>query len=214
MGIRLAAAILCEDEAQFRLIRELVLRRFREKNAGERELSVDRPSARGSGVSEVFKMYLKAVSKDITLRYDLYVLAKDGNKKGYAKIRKDFEEALSKDFGDRGGYPFPLVMAIPDPHVERWYLLDQKALQKASGAAGAPDLPPLSKRKDYYKRMLREYLGDNGIRPQFGGAEYGEDIAAAMDIELAMTRDDSFKRFIEDLDGAVAELAAMSRQEK
>ncbi|MFQ5823667.1 MAG: hypothetical protein ACE5JB_06390 [bacterium] len=34
-----------------------------------------------------------------------------------------------------------VVYAVPDPHIERWYIMDQRAFKNGIGSNWAPDLP-------------------------------------------------------------------------
>jgi len=65
---------------------------------------------------------------------------------------------------------------IPDPHVERWLLLDSQAFKSILGlGCQAPD----AKCERYrYKKLLREAVASCGVTPQLGGLEYAEGISS------------------------------------
>ena len=92
-----------------------------------------------------------------------------------------------------------IVLALPEPHIERWYLADQAALQRITGAPGMPPLPPPRCRKDLFKRALMDSFAAGGLFPSLGGAEYAEDIVTEMDLYEASSNDSSLGAFVTDL---------------
>ena len=91
----------------------------------------------------------------------------------------------------------PTVLAIPDPHVERWLLLDGAAFKAVFGrGCRAPDRKC---DRDRYKRRLVEAIQAAGVEPILGGIEYAEDIIRHLDIDRAARADTSFRRFIDNL---------------
>jgi hypothetical protein len=105
------------------------------------------------------------------------------------------------------GVPIPnIVCGVPHPHIERWYLADPSALQKTLTCT-VSSLPKAKCRKDLYKKMLGDAIRKAGVAPQLGGAEYGEDIACAADVDELCKRERSFKAFWDDLTGAFKRLA-------
>ena len=97
----------------------------------------------------------------------------------------------------RVGYAGPVVGAIPVPHVEKWYVLDDQAFRQATGAT----LPNLreSCEPDYYKQAIIDALRASGIEAPLAAAPYAEDYVAALDIQSARQSDNSFDSFYEDL---------------
>jgi hypothetical protein len=93
---------------------------------------------------------------------------------------------------DYGG---PVLLAIPDPHVERWYMADQLALQVVARCPGLPALPPARCRKDLFKNALRNAFRAGGVDPPLGGIEYAGDIVHKMDVFRARQNDSSLDRF-------------------
>jgi len=57
---------------------------------------------------------------------DLLVVAIDSNCRVFNACRSEVEDAV-KDA------PIPRILAIPDPHIERWLLLDSAAFKSALG---------------------------------------------------------------------------------
>ena len=100
------------------------------------------------------------------------------------------------------GYPGEIVVAIPEPHIERWYLADPRAVGAVLGATDDRPVPRGRCQRDLYKRRLREafrHVSKGSVDPPLGGIEYGEDIAAAMRIEVARQNCQDFDRFVVDL---------------
>jgi hypothetical protein len=114
----------------------------------------------------------------------------DADAVGSRQRRHDVDVAL-------GGYTGPVVTAVPDPHIEKWYLLDPRAVSRSLGLDYAAAGPPHGSQN--YKRVLLEAFLAAGFRPPSGGSEFGEDIAAVMDLTLARRSDRDFARFMDDL---------------
>lgn len=93
--------------------------------------------------------------------------------------------------------PRPLVHAVPDPHVERWLLLDGAAFKAVVGhGCKAPDQKCDRGR---YKQRLVEAVRDAGVTPILGGLEYAEDIVRRMNMDRAARTDRSLARFVDEL---------------
>ena len=123
---------------------------------------------------------------------DLFVAATDSNCEGYAQ-RKAALDNVTK------GFKTLVVAAIPDPHIERWLLLDSHAFKSILGkGCMAPDLKC---DKDRYKLLLRQACMDAGVRPAFGGIEFAEDIVKVMDLRKMETADASLGKLITKLRG-------------
>ncbi len=119
---------------------------------------------------------------------DLIVVATDANCSGLNERVRQLE---------RPETPVPIVMAIPDPHVERWLLLDGEAFRQVLGhGCNAPDQKC---DRDVYKQRLIRAILDAGIEPNLGGIEFAEDIVSRIDIPRAERADDSFRRFVREL---------------
>jgi len=120
---------------------------------------------------------------------DCVVVATDANCMGLNQRQRDVESAVPADL--RG----LTVYAIPDPHVERWMLLDSSAFKEVFGAGC--DAPDQKCEKDRYKSLLGDAIRKAGIRPSLGGMEFATDIVKAMDLEDVGRRDPSFGRFLD-----------------
>jgi len=99
-----------------------------------------------------------------------------------------------------------VVLAIPSPHIERWYLLDLRALKDAVDSNIAVTLPAVKCEKGLYKELLKTAFRSVGIRPPLGGSEYGELIAGHVDIYECGKLDRGFKLLIDQLRQALVVL--------
>jgi hypothetical protein len=86
---------------------------------------------------------------------------------------------------------------VPDPHVERWYLLDPSALSNAAGISEMPALPAHKCEKNYYKQLLRSAFNNSSIIPLLGGTEYGPLVADKMDLYAASKADHGLAEFVD-----------------
>jgi hypothetical protein len=128
-----------EDRAQEGFVKALVQRVAEEESIPVNSLIHDVRSARGgSKVFNELKIFLKDTGKTESADIDLLVVAIDGNCKGCNARIKQLEKHLTPNHPLRE----KVIYAIPDPHIERWYLMDQKAFKNGVGIDKAPQLPP------------------------------------------------------------------------
>ena len=141
----------------------------------------------GNVIAEL-KIYIRDLERQGTPWPDLIVVATDANCKGLNE--------RSREIGTPGA-PAPVLLAIPDPHVERWLLLDGAAFKAVFGrGCQAPDRKCV---RALYKRKLIEEIHAAGGTPFLGGIEYAEAIVQHIDIDRAAQADDSLQRFVGDL---------------
>jgi len=180
-------ALFVEDDAHQQIIGALV-----QRVATEFDIDVQpnwRNVAGGHGkVIAELSDYVRDLKRQGTPWPDLIVVATDANCKGLNE--------RSKEIGPPDA-PAPVILAIPDPHVERWLLLDGAAFKAVFGrGCQAPDRKCSRNR---YKEFLIEAIHAAGGTPILGGIEYAEDILCHMDIDRAARADDALQRFISDL---------------
>ena len=141
-------------------------------------------------VAQEFARYLRDLERQGGHPPDLIVVATDANCEG--------RNARAQKFPDGVG-PAPLVRAIPDPHIERWLLLDGAAFRSAVGRGC--EAPDQKCDRGRYKHLLIEAIRAADIAPILGGVEFAEDIAREMNLARAARADRSFRRFVDALDG-------------
>ena len=131
-----------------------------------------RSARHGSRVIIEFRNFLKDARKPGGSGEDVIVVSVDGNYKGYNDRVKELSKYLRPDdwFQNR------ILYAVPDPHIERWYLMDQRALKDGIGLNKPPEMPPYKCKKAYYKEVLNQAIREAGIQSLLGGPEYAEKI--------------------------------------
>lgn len=189
---KLRVLVFVEDIAQENLITRLFVRISEESGLSAERLDVRAAYSRGGGSIKALKDYLRDYSLETAA--DCFVLGSDGNCKGFVEKRSILEKNLKK-FGalDR------TILAIPDPHIERWYLLDAHALSEAVGDSIGNYSPKHKCDKGHYKKLLKEAIQSTGVEPLQGGAEYGQDVGDQIDLYRASKSDVGFKYFVDEV---------------
>jgi hypothetical protein len=160
--------------------------------AHETDLAVINRSVKGGHgkVISEFQGFLRELERGRENLPDLLVVVTDANCKGYGERRRELDEASDKFKGF-------MICAIPDPHIERWLLLDSAAFKTIFGkGCNAPDQKC---ERDRYKKLLSEAIQATGIVPPLGGMEYAEDIVKAMDLEQMEQANASLGKFLKEL---------------
>ncbi len=123
---------------------------------------------------------------------DLIIVAIDSNCNSVQSRRREIESKVPSQFLDF------VICAVPDPHVERWLLIDSAAFRTVlrKGCAAPDDKCD----KDRYKQLLANAVKDAGVRPYLGGMEHAESIVNAMDLVKVGLRDrPSFGKLLRDI---------------
>ncbi len=177
-------ALFVEDYAHRQVIGALVQRIAEECNVA---IQLDWRSAVGGHGKVIAELgnYLRDLKRQGGPFPDLVVVATDANCRGLNE--------RTREIGGQDG-PAPMILAVPDPHIERWLLLDGAAFKAVFGkGCDAPDQKCDRRR---YKEQLIQAIHSTGTIPGLGGIEYAEDIVQQMDIERTAQRDRSFRRFV------------------
>ena len=180
-------ALFVEDYAHRQIIGALV-----QRIAEECEIAIHldwRNAVRGHGkVIAELNDYMRDLRRQGGPWPDLIVVATDANCKG---INERTQEIGGRD------EPAPMILAIPDPHIERWLLLDGAAFKTVFGKGC--DAPDQKCDRNRYKQRLIEAIHATGTIPILGGIEYAEDIVQQININRVTQVDRSFRRFVEEL---------------
>ncbi len=192
MSSRLLVDLFVEDRAHEALLGPLVRRIAREEAV---DLEIRVRSARGGHARALqeFSVYQRLVHQGATESPDLLVVAIDGNCTTYAGRKKEIQGATQPAFRDR------LIVACPDPHVERWFLADPDSFHQVVGHR-----PAVGRKKcvrDHYKQLLAKTIRAAGHPPTLGGIEFATELVAAMDLYRGGKADRSLKAFVDDLRG-------------
>ena len=180
-------ALFGEDYAHRQVIGALVHRLARETGI---EAQLDWKNAvQGHGrVVQALENYVKDLNNQGGPYPNLIVVATDANCHGLNQRTREIQ---------RTDVSVPMITAIPDPHIERWLLLDGAAFRSVFGrGCNAPDLK--CDRDRYKELLIREILAAS-VTPTLDGIEFAEDIVQAMDIDRAAQVDPSLNRFVTDL---------------
>lgn len=186
--------LFCEDSFHEKFIGAL-LRRFEEEQGipvRARFLSAQGGLPR---MHAEFGNFLRDLSRDRQPLPDAVIAVVDANCKGYTERRGMMEDAAAR-------YPqFQQLVsyAIPDPHIERWMLVDSAAFRTVFDRGCT--LPAIKCAKDEYKKLLRAEISASGIEATLGGEEFAEDVVMAMDLAQAEIREPSLGHFLKSLKG-------------
>lgn len=140
-----------------------------------------------------FKHFLHDLSREQQDLPDSVIVVVDANCSGHNGRKALMDGVLA---------PYPqfkalVSYAIPDPHIERWMLVDPRAFQATFGRGCT--LPAIKCAKNEYKKLLREEIRKSGIDPPLGGEEYAEDIVMEMNLGQAEVHEPSFGLFLKSL---------------
>jgi hypothetical protein len=197
MNSRLRVDIFVEDRAHEYFIRALVMRVAREE---ARSIEIQIKSATGGHGRAIgeFKAYQAFLDKGVLAVSGLIVVGIDANCERFTARRKEILDAVSPMRRSS------VVVACPDPHVERWYMADAESFHRIVGSSR-----PVKRKKcgqDYYKMALSSAVREAGHPPTLNGVEFAEELAEAMDFSVAGKVDRSFATFIDDLRSAIRRL--------
>jgi len=185
-------ALFVEDSAHQRFLGALLQRLADEMDI---DIKLDwRNARRGHGaVIKEFRQFLNDLQRQPGGYPDLIVAATDANCKGL--------RARTRALGDvTGKINLRIIFAVPDPHIERWLLVDSGAFKQVFGRGC--DAPDQKCERARYKKMLVDAIRESGITPSLGGIEFAEDIVNEMDLDQAARNDASLQRLIDDLKAA------------
>lgn len=173
---------------------EAVLKALIHRLARQYHVSVNiiiRTARGGHGrVLSTLKEYISDLKNDQESTSDLLVIATDGNCTGYLERKQEIDKVMR-------GFAGSVIYAIPDPHVERWLLLDSVAFKRVLGKGCSA--PGQKCDRGQYKRLLLDAVRLAGINPPLGGIEYAEDLVNEMDLERLERSEESLGKFLKPL---------------
>ncbi|HOS92783.1 MAG TPA: hypothetical protein PLD23_17430 [Armatimonadota bacterium] len=186
-------ALFCEDLGHEVVLGALVRRVARDMGVAAAVAIRSARGGRGRALASLSD-YQEDVKRGVARPVDVLVVGLDANCHGYARRRDEVLAHVSSA-------PLSCVLAVPDPHVERWLLLDGQAFRKVLGHGCQP--PDQKCEKARYKALLREAVRAAGVEPVLGGLEHADQLVAAMDLNRAAHLDRSLGRFLADLQAAL-----------
>lgn len=200
-----------EDIGQERFLTALVNRIAREMGLPSRRLRHEVRNATGGRgvVLDELRRFLRDVRREREQPFDLLVVAIDGDCHKYRERRDEIRAVV-----EQSGYSGPVICAVPDPHIERWYLADPRGLQQVLEVGSIPKVPTYKCERGRYKQALREAIRQTGIIAPLGGLEYGSDIAENLDLYSVGKADVGFKHFVDELRAGLAFFARRQEAQK
>ena len=194
MSNQVIVDLFVEDRAHESFLEPLLMRIAREQDQ-DIEMKIRVRSARGGHSRAIaeFELYQKFVTKSLlgNASADIVVVAIDGNCSTFSVARRRIQDATVPMLRDR------LVIACPDPHIERWYVADPESFETAVGHR--PNVGDKKCARDHYKQILTTAIQQAGHQVILGGVEFAPELVEDMDLYQAGRNDSSLKAFLDDL---------------
>jgi hypothetical protein len=181
--------VFCEDSGHEAIVKA-ILERLVDKDA-VRITVLSARHGKGRALTEL-KKYLCDIKKNLVEKPDAVVTAIDANCKGYNEKRKEIESKIPENLNH-----IEFIYAIPDPHVERWLLVDSHAFKNVFGKGCKA--PNQKCEKDHYKKLLRNAIRQAGGTVILGGIEHTEELVKHFDFERIKGLDNSLGKFIDEI---------------
>ncbi len=153
------------------------------------EISIKPSSVRGGHGTVIteLKQYLRDLQHYKEDLPDLVIVGTDSNCKGLSER----ETAINQVTSDLTGI---VISMIPEPHIERWLLLDSEAFKTVFGR-GCP-APDQKCERGRYKNMLLNAIYQATMTPPIDGIERVEELVYAMDLQRVEQNDRSIRKFL------------------
>ncbi|RKU31282.1 hypothetical protein C6497_01980 [Candidatus Poribacteria bacterium] len=144
---------------------------------------------RGKVLSE-FSQYIQDLQDNLLESPDLIIVATDSNCKGIVDREKEINQytAIFSDI---------VINMIPEPHIERWLLLDSEAFKKVYGKGCIK--PDNKCEKGRYKHQLLNAIFNATMTSPIDGTERIDELINAMDLQRLIQSDRSIRRFLTQL---------------
>jgi hypothetical protein len=186
--------LFAEDEAHRQFFEALVRRIARECGAGVELRTANGRGGHGRVLAEL-AAYQRAILRMNDGPTDLLLAAVDANCDGWDAARKKVAAAIVPESA------VAVVVACPDPHIERWYLADPASLASALGLRVTPEARKCE--RDRYKMRLVDALRAADHPVLLGGTEFAEEIVDAMDLYRAGKAEPSLGHFMGEIRGVM-----------
>ena len=192
MSDQVAVDLFVEDRAHEELLKPLLMRVASEEQIALWPRVRSARGGHGRAIEE-FELYQGVVQRGALSNKpaDFVVVAIDANCSTFAAARKRIQDAAAPMLKDR------LVVACPDPHIERWYVADPQSFQTIVGHR--PTVGSRKCERDHYKEILVTAIRQAGHPVTLDGVEFASELAWGMDLYRAGRNDSSLKAFFDDL---------------
>ena len=192
MSNQVTVDLFVEDRAHESFLKPLLMRIAQEQDI-EMEIRVrSAKGGHGRAIAE-FEFYQSIVTKGLlsSESADIVVVAIDGNCSTSAVARRRIQDATVPMLKDR------LVIACPDPHIERWYVADPQSFETVVGHR--PRVGDKKCARDHYKQVLVNAIRQAGHPVTLGGVNFAPELVEGMDLYRAGRNDSSLNAFLRDL---------------
>ena len=191
MSEGLVVDLFVEDRAHEEFVGAIVRRIARQE---KRQIQLRVRNAKGGypRVLNELDLYQKMVLSGFATMSlpDILVVTADADCHGLVARKNEIRQYLETEFEDR------TVLAVPDPHVERWYLSDGQTFKQVVGIQ--PHAERRRCERERYKRILAQAVRDGGHPAILGGIEFAKELADSIDFYRAGRAEPSFKQFVSD----------------
>ena len=143
----------------------------------------------GTVITEL-KQYLRDLQHNKEDLPDLIIVRTDSNCKGLSERETEIDQVTS-DLGDF------VISMVPEPHIERWLLLDSAAFKTVFGK-GCP-IPDQKCERGRYKNMLLNAIYQATRVSPLDAIERVDELVNAMDLQRISQNDRSIQRFLNTL---------------
>lgn len=177
--------LFVEDVAHEDFLTALIQRLAHEYNV---EINIKASSVRGGRGTVIaeLKQYMRDLQYNKEDLPDLVIVGTDSNCKGVFEREKEIDQITSDSTSI-------VINMIPEPHIERWLLLDSEAFKVVYGK-GCP-VPDQKCERGRYKHMLLNAIYQATMVSPLDGMERMEELVNAMDLQRMAQSDKSFQRF-------------------
>ena len=178
--------LFVEDIAHEDFLTTLIQRLADEYNTN---INIKASSVRGGHgkVITELRQYKRDLQRNQEDLPDLIVVGTDSNCQGISERETEINQVTS-DLGSL------VITMIPEPHIERWLLLDSEAFKAVFGK-GCP-APDQKCERDRYKKMFLNAIYEATMVPPLNGTERVEELVYAMNLQRLEQSDRSIHRFL------------------
>ena len=156
------------------------------------EINIKASSVRGGHgkVITELKQYIRDLQHYKEGLPDLIIVGTDSNCMGFSERETEINQVTS-DLGDL------VISMIPEPHIERWLLLDSGAFKTVFGK-GCP-VPDQKCERGRYKNMVLNAIYEATRVSPLDGMERIDELVNEMDLQRMSQTDKSIERFLSTL---------------
>lgn len=140
----------------------------------------------GTVITEL-KQYLRDLQHNKEDLPDLIIVGTDSNCEGLSERETEINQVTS-DLGDL------VISMVPEPHIERWLLLDSAAFKTVFGK-GCP-VPDQKCERGRYKGLLLNAIYEATMVPPLDGIERVEELVCAINFQRVEQSDRSIRKFL------------------